>query len=202
MSFLICENTFTLTQYLKITLNSSLSIWIFRAKNSTFVNWQKCCGFGAKIQIQCKHQKYNFCQKLILFMWFSNTVSKVVNSQDFFALSFRITCLRVRRHCFLACWRVQICRRIITAGILGFQLREEVGNAANGFGVRNIVQVQVQWRPTWFFRVQMEHIELFKNSRFNHFILPGNWNGAGVEPVVKWTIGGIWKTKSEKLRQN
>ena len=189
MSFLICENTFTLTQYLKITLNSSLSIWIFRAKN-----WQ--FKFNANIK------NIIFFFFLDLFMWFSNTVSKVVNSKDFFALSFRFTCLWVRRHCFLACWRVQICRRIITAGILGFQLREEVGNAANGFGVRNIVQVQVQWRPTWFFRVQMEHIELFKNSRFNHFILPGNWNGAGVEPVVKWTIGGIWKTKSEKLRQN
>ena len=147
--------------------------------------------------------KISFLPKINTFyVIFKHCVQGRKFKRFFFALSFRITCLRVCRHCFLACWRVQICRRIITAGILGFQLREEVGNAANGFGVRNIVQVQVQWRPTWFFRVQMEHIELFKNSRFNHFILPGNWNGAGVEPVVKWTIGGIWKTKSEKLRQN
>ena len=120
----------------------------------------------------------------------------------FWNLSFRIAGLWVCCGCFLACWRVQICPGSITAGILGFQLREEVGNAANGFGFRNVVQVEVLWRPIRGFRVQMEHIELFKNSRFNHLILPGDWNGAGIEPVIKWTIGGIYKIKKILKEEN
>ena len=72
-----------------------------------------------------------------------------------------------------------------------FQFWKEVWETAFGFRFRYKVQIQIMRGSVGIIRVKMEHVELFKNSSFDHFFLPRYGNGTSIETVIERRITGV-----------